>query len=364
MPPDWLRGVALTLAMLTAGCGTDTPVAPTPTIPDTIETALLSCPPSVERQSVGGLPVSITWDLPTVAGIGVDKGSCSPVSGTAFPVGTSTVTCTPDQTTLASACSFAITITPPDPVLRVSTFLAFGDSITAGVVGSSFLPYGVSAREVRGLLRVSGGQSIPGILAATPQPLSSYPAQLQTLLAPIYSTQMVGVSNEGLPGERASEGVSRLAALLPSVRPDVLMLLEGINDINLAVFVRPVGETSRIDVAPIAASLRSMVTAAQGFGIEVLLATLTPVGFPQEDTPGGREAVLDLNDEIRRMATELGLGGAVDLHAALEGVPGIIGADEIHPTVAGYRRMGEIFFTEIVSRYDVTPRAASFPAVR
>jgi lysophospholipase L1-like esterase len=364
MPPDWLRRVALILAVLTAGCGTDPPVAPTQTIPGTIETAVLSCPPSVERQSVAGLPVSIDWDLPTVAGIGVDKGSCSPVSGTAFPIGTSTVTCTPDQTTLASSCSFAITITPPDPVLRVTTFLAFGDSITAGVVGSSFLPYGMSAREFRGLLRASGRQSIPGILAAALQPLSSYPAQLQTLLAPTYSTQVIGVSNEGLPGERASQGVSRLAALLPSVRPDVLLLLEGFNDIDLAVAAQPAGDTSRIDVAPIAASLRSMVTTAQGLGIDVLLATLTPVDFPPEDTPGVPEAVVDLNAEIRRMAAELGLGGAVDLHAALEGVPGLIGADKLHPTVAGYRRMAELFFTEIVSRYEMTPQAQTFSAVR
>ena len=103
---------------------------------------------------------------------------------------------------------------------------------------------------------------------------------------------------------------------------------------------------------------------AQGIGVEVLLATLTPVDFPQEDTPGAREAVLDLNTEIRRMAIELGLGGAVDLHAALDGLPGVIGADEIHPTVAGYRRMAETFFSEIVSRYDATPQTPTLSAVR
>ena len=363
MPHDCLRAGALLLVVLTAGCETDTPVAPAPTIPGSIETARLSCPPSVARQSVDALPVSVSWDVPTVAGIGVDKGSCSPVSGTVFPIGTSTVTCTPDQTTLASSCSFAITITPPDSVLRVTRFMAFGDSITSGVVGSSFLPYGVSAREFRGLLRASGGRSIPGILSAVPQ-TSSYPSQLNGLLTPAYATQVIDVANEGLPGERASDGVSRLAAVLFLMRPEVLLLLEGINDIDLAVNVRPPGDTSPIDIAPIAASLRTMVTTAQGIGVEVLLATLTPVTFPPEDTPGARQAVLDLNAEIRRMAIELGLGGAVDLHAALDGLPGIIGADEIHPTVAGYRRMAETFFTEIVSRYDVTPQAPTLSAVR
>ena len=127
-----LRGVALVLAALTAGYGDDAPTSPTPTTPGTITAALLSCPPSVERQSVDALPVTISWDLPTVAGVPIDKSSYSPVSGSAFPIGTSTVTCTPDQPTLASSCSFSITITPPDPKLRFTRFMAFGDSITAG----------------------------------------------------------------------------------------------------------------------------------------------------------------------------------------------------------------------------------------
>ena len=62
------------------------------------------------------------------------------------------------------------------------------------------------------------------------------------------------------------------------------------------------------------------------------------------------------------MAPELGLGGVVDLYAALNGVPGIIGADGFHPTVAGYRRMAEIFFAEIESRYDTTPQPPAVTA--
>ena len=57
------------------------------------------------------------------------------------------------------------------------------------------------------------------------------------------------------------------------------------------------------------------------------------------------------------MATSLGLGGVVDLYAALDGVPGTIRADGFHPTVTGYRRMAEVFFAEIVSRYDINPGA-------
>lgn len=59
------------------------------------------------------------------------------------------------------------------------------------------------------------------------------------------------------------------------------------------------------------------------------------------------------------MAAALGLGGVVDLYAALDGVPGTIGADGFHPTVTGYRRMADIFFAEIVSRYAIPARAPS-----
>ena len=357
-----LRGVALVLAVLTAGCGDDAPTAPTPTTPGTIAAALLSCPPSVERQSVDALAVTISWDLPTVAGIPVNKGSCSPVSGSAFPIGTSAVTCTPDQTTLASSCSFSITITPPDPKLRFTRFMAFGDSITAGIVGDSFLPTGVTAREILVRLRAARGPPIPGISNAV-QPLNAYPAQLHNLLTPAYATQLINVANEGLSGERAAQGVSRLTASLLAGHPEVLMLFEGFNDIDVAFLRRPADDDTPISVAPIAADLRRMALNAQGRGVAVLLATLTPVTDTREESnPGTRATIVALNAEIRSMATALGLGGVVDLYAALDGVPGIIGADGFHPTVTGYRRIADIFFAEIVSRYDITPRSHSLAA--
>ena len=103
-------------------------------------------------------------------------------------------------------------------------------------------------------------------------------------------------------------------------------------------------------------------TTAQGLGVDVVLATLTPVTDAREASdPGTRAALLALNAQIRLTAAQLGLGDVVDLYAALNGVPGVIGADGFHPTATGYRRMAELFFAEIVSRYDITPRA---PAIQ
>ena len=81
--------------------------------------------------------------------------------------------------------------------------------------------------------------------------------------------------------------------------------------------------------------------------------------MPERSRPGTRATIIALNAEIRGIAAALGLGSVVDLYAALDGVPGLIGADGFHPTVTGYRRMADIFFAEIVSRYDITTRAPS-----
>ena len=135
---------------------------------------------------------------------------------------------------------------------------------------------------------------------------------------------------------------------------EVLFLFEGVNDIDFALNALPPDEP--VSIAPIANALRSMALTAQGLGVEVLLATLTPI-IGGAEVRKAQDAVAALNREIRSMGTALGLGAVVDLHAGLSGRSGMIGADGIHPTATGYRRMAELFFAEIVARHDITPRA-------
>ncbi len=348
-------GIALNLAALALACGGGSPTAPTAQWNSGSPTAaVMSCPSAVQRQSVDALPVLISWNLPTVAGIPVDKGSCVPISGTAFSIGASTVTCSADQPTLASSCTFSIMIAPPDPKLRFTRFMAFGNSITEGFI-REFLPTGVTAGEIPALLRTAAGRRLLGIYTAV-QPLNSYPTQLRNLLAPAYLTQQISVANEGLGGEFTSEGVSRLTSALLSVQPEVLLLFEGFNDINRAINSTPEDDPP-ISIAPIAANLRAMALDARGRGIEVLLATMTPVAdLYESQVPGTRAAIVELNAAILSMAAELALGGVVDLYGALVGTPGLFGPDGFHPNTTGYRRIAETFASEIVSRYDVTPQ--------
>ena len=328
----------------------------------------LSCPAPSPRQSLDGLPVEVSWDLPSLPNTPAEVVSCSPVSGTAFPIGQSTVTCTADWPNVptvadepppADSCEFVIAIQAPDPVLGAPKFLAFGDSITAGYVGEGFLSTRGSQLDLSTLLRADSRQRLPRVGRAV-QPHNSYPTQLLNLLRTGYPTQSITVSNQGLSGERAAEGISRLKPALDAFQPDVLLLLEGINDLNLALVLHPSDDPNPIDVGTFADYLRGMVLDAEARGVEVLLATLTPVSDARESvSPGVQAAIAALNAEIRSMAPSLGNGGIVDLHAALDGISGIIGADGLHPTSAGYRRMAEIFYSQIVSRYDNTPRGAA-----
>ena len=168
------------------------------------------------------------------------------------------------------------------------------------------------------------------------------------------------MTNQGVSGERAAEGISRIKLALDAFQPDVLLLLEGINDLNLALVLHPPDDPSPISVGTFADYLRGMVLDAESRGVEVLLATLTPVSDARENgSPGIQAAVAALNAAIRSMSPDLGNGGIVDLHAALSGVSGMIGADGLHPTTAGYRRIAEVFHAAIVSRYDITPRGVA-----
>ncbi|MEE2636163.1 MAG: GDSL-type esterase/lipase family protein [Acidobacteriota bacterium] len=322
------------------------------------------CPAPLHGKSEDALPVPISWPLPTIPNTPAGAISCTPMSGSAFPVGVSTVTCTVDWTSVPTtadeaapptSCGFTVTIAPPDPELRLTRFLAFGDSITEGFVSDAFLTGGINPVDIPTILRGRGSQSL-GVVSQAVEPFSSYPSQLMNLLTTAYATQIIVVTNNGISGEHASQGDARLSSSLSSFQPDVLLLLEGFNDINFFQSQQPPG--SSVNISPIADNLRSMVQTAESRGIEVLLATLTPVTSVRETVdPGTQAAIDDLNDEIHRMAPDLGDGGIVDLYAAFEGVPGLIGADGFHPTRAGYRRIADVFLQEIQARFDVTARA-------
>src|SRR5690606_5728621 len=144
---------------------------------------------------------------------------------------------------------------------------AFGDSLTEGSLSLCF-------QQAPGLRAPSLIDDIARIRAAVSVP-TSYPSQLQTMLASRYLTQMPVVINEGyggetvdktmFSGEGAEFGVDRLPDTLAQHQPEVLLLMEGINDIHQG--------TTPDDLVD---DLRTMVQAGRSAGAIVYLGTLLP----------------------------------------------------------------------------------------
>ena len=286
--------------------------SPVPPVPPPPVPLALTCPGPVRVPATAGQTATITYVTPTSTG-GTAPVSvvCAPGSGSAAPIGTSPLTCTAtDSASQTASCSFSATVFP-------TRFVAFGDSITEG--------------------KLATGEIIAG----------SYPANLRTLLVNQYGDQTIDVVNEGLGGETASAGVGRLPGVLSRDNPQVLLLLEGINDLTG-------GNPNR--VSPMVDALRQMVRQARNAGVQVFLATLTP-----ERAGGSRASAAGLidtaNDQIRQTAASEG-ATLVDLYQGFNGSPDpFIGSDGLHPTVDGYIKIAQIFFSGIDARVNAMSRA-------
>jgi lysophospholipase L1-like esterase len=222
--------------------------------------------------------------------------------------------------------------------------VAFGDSITEGVLTGCM----TTSEPHQQRTWPPTTLELMSLRAAVNLP-TSYPSVLQGLLLSRYTTQSIVVANAGQAGECAagcrppfSNGIDRLPGVLAQQSPQVLLLQEGINNINS-------NNPASIPVA--VEGLRTMIRQARGRAAIVLLGTLLPerAGACRGYAPG---LVAPANDQIRAMAAAEG-AFVVDLYAAFGGVAGdLIGTDGLHPNEAGYRKIAETFFEEIKNRLE------------
>ena len=244
--------------------------------------------------------------------------TAAPASGSAFPIGTTLVTCSATEAAFLQSCSFSVHVL--SRTLRRMSFLAFGDSITSGVL-SEVLHRSLDAQS---------GVS------------TSYPAQMDAMLKERYPDQTLAIINAGKSGETSIQGRIRAPQVLDAFRPEVMLLLEGINQLV------------QLTPAQVAKDLDSIVRSAQRRDVQVLIATLTPIGPVKEERRAGtREAVDALNRRIRSIAQTRNLGPVVDLFGALNDHPHLLGDDGLHPRTEGYRVMAEEFLEAIVSRHEL-----------
>ena len=299
---------------------------PAPSAPLTI-----TCPANAAGVSTTGNAVQVTFPSPvTSGGVPPVQTSCTRTSGSAFTVGPTSVQCTAtDAAQSTASCSFTVTVTAEIQRLSRTRFLAFGDSLTAGEVTVPITGLDESDRNSR--------------LIVVPQ--ASYPTQLDTMLRARYATQTASISvvNSGLPGEWAVDAVRRLPGVITSVRPDVLLLMHGENDLSA------VGQTALTTAWQ---ALDTMAKEGRNRGARVFIATLPP------PRAGGLRAVpmalvTAFNDRLR--TTARGEGAVlVDVYPAfLSDVTRLVGTDGAHLTEAGYRRLAELFFDAIRADLEV-----------
>ncbi len=176
----------------------------------------IACPAPVATSSATGQPVAVLYPAPVAMGGSAPVAvTCAPPSGSTFPIGSTQVACVATDARGASAlCAFSIVVTGP-PRLAATRFLSFGDSLTLGTT------------------------SVPSIRFLSEVP-DSYPFKLQRLLTQRYTAQTVTVLNDGIGGEMASSptlhspgGDVRLPQSVDTHRPEVVLLMEGTNDLQV-----------------------------------------------------------------------------------------------------------------------------------
>lgn len=276
----------------------------------------------------------VNFTMPTATGGQAPVNvTCSSQPGTTFPLGNTVVTCTAtDALQRSASCNFNVAVTPT-PRISKTNFLAFGDSITYGRC------------------------------YASPQECPPYTVRLRELLTERYARQTFVVTNVGIPGEIASDdiaeplgrlaGQDRIADEIRRYSPEVVLLMEGANDL-LNASDRPI---FAVDAAAVA--LDRMVQLAQQSGKTVFLATVSPIRYPAPPGTTNRNAsgplVPLLNERIRAIALQRGVV-LVDIYAAMNAdLAGTISTDNLHPTELGIRVMADTFYASIRTALDVTP---------
>ena len=218
------------------------------------------------------------------------------------------------------------TAQPPTRPLTKTSFVAFGDSITAGTITT-----------LQGLLR----------LVVAPD---SYPYKLQNLLESRHPSQRFQVYNEGVPGEEAATGVGRLPGVMSADSPQVVLLLQGVDDLDPPNYA---------DIPTTVGNLQTEVQEAQAAGAVVMVGTLLP------QRRGGLRAwaIDEIQPFNAQLKTMVKANGAilVDLYTPFAANLSLIGPDGLHPTAAGYTKMAQIWADAIDAAFSIPLPSSSTP---
>ena len=226
---------------------------------------------------------------------------------------------------------------PPVPALGATRYLAFGDSITCGVPGAfPRAPADLAFDDPTCQLQ-------PG----SPQ----YPQILRGLLQSASPSQSFTVDNQGRPGEEARVAFSRFSSLVAAQRPQVVLLFEGINDLNNPDLYPNTGQ--RITAA--VSALQQMVELARVYNATVMVATMFQTCYSVNPYTGrvrtnSTDLIVPFNAALRSMTAGRLNVYVVDVYAAFgtnncgveQGI-NLVGEDGLHPSPAGYNAIASAF---------------------
>ncbi len=166
------------------------------------------------------------------------------------------------------------------------------------------------------------------------QPFEGDDPESQYLYWAALADPSIEFRNHGVGGERTDQILARFPASTDGA--DVLVVQGGINDVVQGRSI----EAAAIDI-------RELVQLGKGQGLGVVVADVLPWN---RGWPDAEPQVRALNELIRSLAAAEGVK-ALPFHDTLEDTerPGRMReewtADGNHPSVMGYRRLGELAFT-------------------
>jgi lysophospholipase L1-like esterase len=196
---------------------------------------------------------------------------------------------------------------------------------------------------------VAFGDSITDGTTSTVDANRSWPSLLSERLVANPATANISVLNMGIAGNQIlgdGAGVAALARFDRDVlsQPGVkwLMILEGINDMNLAGRGGPTATGPALTADDLIGGMKQMIERAHTHGIKVIGCTLTPFGGASDGVEAMRQAV---NLFIR---TSGAFDGVVDFDKVIQDpndprqfIKAYNNTDRLHPNDAGYKAMAD-----------------------
>jgi len=199
------------------------------------------------------------------------------------------------------------------------------------------------------------GDSITyGIISYEAAPEKGYVPRLERLINDnIGESQVV---NSGVGGEKTAEGLSRINSVISAEEAKTIFLMEGTNDVKY--------EEISMDTA--AFNLKRMAEHCLDFGMAVFLSTIIPKD-PWEGLT--KERILDLNEQIESIASELEINFVNQFNGFIEGTDrnDTLYSDATHPNEDGYQLMAETWYDSLVKTIpaiEVDQTSFTFEAVQ